>query len=45
MTDNPRSKPIPCARCGVRREARKTSHLCADCRSVLTREQQKAWAA
>lgn len=34
----------PCARCGVRREARPTSPICRDCREVLTREEKKAWS-
>lgn len=34
-----------CARCGLRRDAWRSTTLCLDCRDVLTREERKAWAA
>ena len=34
---------MPCSRCGIKREARRTTALCADCRTVLTKAEQKAW--
>lgn len=34
-----------CKRCGVEREARRTTVLCRDCRAVLSADERKAWAA
>lgn len=34
-----------CVRCGLEREARKSSVLCRDCRDVLTVDERRAWAA
>ena len=35
----------PCARCGIKRQARANAVLCRDCREVLTREENALWIA
>lgn len=32
-----------CVRCGIQREARRTTALCKSCADVLTRPERKAW--
>lgn len=47
------SRPVPtiptgyraCRRCGIVREARRTTVLCADCREGMTRAEVRGWAA
>lgn len=34
-----------CRRCGIVREARRTTVLCQDCREGMTRDEVRAWAA
>ena len=34
-----------CGRCGLEREARRTTVLCESCRSVLNADERKAWDA
>lgn len=41
--DASRRNVQPCARCGVLREARKTSPLCRDCKSCLTAWELRLW--
>lgn len=32
-----------CARCGIKREARRETVLCESCRAVLTKAEQALW--
>lgn len=33
----------PCARCGIKRQARANSITCKDCKDVLTRDEYALW--
>lgn len=33
----------PCARCGVKGERRRTTALCHDCNTVLSKEERALW--